>query len=387
MKKLITILMIVSLLLCAMPAMGKTGEADVSMNGKTYHLTLESIDVVDGRLRLVINGLAESLGFGPGGFQLAATPMLYYGEETIMPTDRDTMVGNNVTCYVDHDTLPDRIMLVPAEADQEPILFWENTAAEDAAIPAESVATAAAGAENKFCPYCGEAYPAEEGFAFCPNCGRELPKTSTSREEEQETIGNVSVGEIVRFGSYEQDNDTANGKEEIEWIVLDVQDGKALLISRYALDCQRYNTSRTDITWEECTLRTWLNDEFLNAAFSDREQERILTAKVTADENPRYSTDPGNDTMDQIFLFSIREANEYFSSDSDRQCKPTAYADAKGCYVDGSDGTTWWWLRTPGRDANVAAFVYANGAIYRLGDYVADGFPAVRPAFWISLDP
>ena len=56
------------------------------------------------------------------------------------------------------------------------------------------------------------------------------------------------VGSTVTFGSYEQDNDTSNGKEPLEWIVLSYQDGKSLLISKYGLDCQPYNTVRADMT-------------------------------------------------------------------------------------------------------------------------------------------
>lgn len=74
-------------------------------------------------------------------------------------------------------------------------------------------------------------------------------------------------GDIVIFGSYEQDNSPANGNEPIEWLILDIQDGNALLVSRYVLDCQLYHTSLEDITWERSTLRTWLNGEFLNSVF------------------------------------------------------------------------------------------------------------------------
>ena len=133
-------------------------------------------------------------------------------------------------------------------------------------------------------------------------------------------------GKYVTFGSYEQDNNTANGKEDIEWLVLARDGDKALLISKYALDCQQYNTSYTDVTWESCSLRTWLNGTFLNAAFSSDEAAMIATTTVTADKNPEYSTSAGNNTQDQVFLLSITEVEKYFSSDNDRKCVPTAYA-------------------------------------------------------------
>lgn len=196
----------------------------------------------------------------------------------------------------------------------------------------------------------------------------------------------AKVGDYVFFGAYEQDNNTSNGKEDIEWLVLEVKDGKALVISKYALDCQQYNTSYTDVTWETCTLRKWLNNDFLGAAFSADEKSMIPTVTVSADKNPDYSTNPGNTTQDQVFLLSITEANKYFSSDSARQCKPTEYAVAGGAYVNSSNGNCVWWLRSPGGSQNDAADVDYGGDVGEGGDDVNIGSDAVRPALWIDLN-
>ncbi len=197
----------------------------------------------------------------------------------------------------------------------------------------------------------------------------------------------IKVGDYLTFGHYEQDNDSANGKEDIEWLVLDIQDNRMLVISRYALDCQPYNTSRSNVTWETCTLRKWLNQDFLNAAFSDTEKAMIPTVTVSADKNPDYNTNAGRATQNQIFLLSIPEANKYFDSDSARQCQPTAYAEAQGAYVDSSNGNCWWWLRWPGNMLYTAAVVNPGGGVSERGQSVdlCDG--AVRPAFWINLEP
>ncbi|MBR5347590.1 MAG: serine/threonine protein kinase, partial [Deltaproteobacteria bacterium] len=162
-----------------------------------------------------------------------------------------------------------------------------------------------------------------------------------------EKIKTVSVGDIVYFGSYEQDNNTSNGKEDIEWLVLSKNGNKALIISKYALDCKQYNSSFSDVTWETSTLRKWLNGTFLDAAFSTKEQSRIVSSTVTADQNPSYNTSPGNNTTDKVFLLSITEVNRYFSSDSARQCRGTAYCYARGAYK-ADNGNCWWWLRSPG---------------------------------------
>ena len=198
-----------------------------------------------------------------------------------------------------------------------------------------------------------------------------------------EKLKTAKVGDYVFFGAHEQDNNTSNGKEDIEWLVLEVKDGKALVISKYALDCQQYNTSYTGVTWETCTLRKWLNNDFINSAFTADEKAMIPTVTVSADKNPDYSTDPGNATQDQVFLLSITEANKYFSSDSARQCKPTEYAVANGAYVNISKG---WWLRSPGNHQNLAAYVNYDGVVREGGDYVNIGNRAFRPALWIDLN-
>ena len=201
----------------------------------------------------------------------------------------------------------------------------------------------------------------------------------------------ANVGDYVFFGSYEQDNNTSNGKEEIEWEVLEIKGNEILIISKYALDCQKYNSEYTDITWENCTLRSWLNDTFLKTAFGEDLQKTIKTTIVSADKNPKYSTNPGNATNDKVFLLSITEAEKYFSNDEERKCIPTAYAIAQGAYTSSSynkDGkaTCWWWLRSPGDYQYDAASVNYDGSIYYYGYFVDNRCDCVRPALWINLD-
>ena len=208
-------------------------------------------------------------------------------------------------------------------------------------------------------------------------------------------IKNAKVGDIVYFGTYEQDNDTSNGKEDIKWRVLAKENNRILVISDKALDCQPYNSSYRDITWENCTLRKWLNNDFVNAAFTAEERAKIPMVTVSADKNPKYDTDPGNATKDKVFLLSIVEAEKYFASDeaekyfaSDeaRMCVPTDYAVARGAYVNSDNGTCWWWLRSPGYYQNYAADVLLGGDVYEGGYGVNHGDCAVRPAMWISID-
>ena len=199
-------------------------------------------------------------------------------------------------------------------------------------------------------------------------------------------INLAKVGDYIFFGSYEQDNNFSNGKETIEWLVLEVNDGKALLVSRYALDCRPYNSVDTDVTWETCTLRTWLNNSFLIDAFSDYEIAMIPTVTVSPDENQYYSTSPGIATKDQVFLLSIPEATNYFASNDAIWCKPTDYAVANGAWEDNS-GICWWWLRSPGKSQRVAGCGNNSLGVNQMGVDVTSSYIAVRPAVWINIDP
>ena len=210
-------------------------------------------------------------------------------------------------------------------------------------------------------------------------------RDSIRLQYEKTVLPKVRVGSYVSFGSYEQDNNTSNGKEDIEWLVLEVKDGKALVISRYALDCKPYNTSFTDITWENCTLRKWLNNDFVNSAFSEEEKAMILAVTVPADKNLEYNTEPGNATQDRVFLLSITEANKYFRSYSARQCEPTQYAVANGAYVNSDNDNCWWWLRSPGGYQTFAANVLSDGGVNCYGRDVNVVNGAVRPTLWIDI--
>ena len=226
----------------------------------------------------------------------------------------------------------------------------------------------------------------ERSADFIAMCEKAMQESRGAAKTE-----NLKVGEYITFGSYEQDNDLTNGKEPIEWLVLDVQDSRALLISRYGLDCQPYNDSLENVTWETCSLRKWLNSTFLSTAFTGEEMAKIPSVTVSADKNPSYFPSPGNSTEDQVFLLSVSEAEEYLSSRSTRKCIPTDYTKAQGVLkmtgdVNELEGkpTCWWWLRSPGFSTNRAAYVIGE-FIISSGCEVDDNTIAVRPALWIDF--
>lgn len=200
------------------------------------------------------------------------------------------------------------------------------------------------------------------------------------------SLRKVTEGDIVEFGFYEQDNDTFNGAEKIEWLVLTVEGNKALLISKYALDYQPYNTSDVSAVWENCTLRSWLNDTFYNNAFDAQYQRVIETTSVSENMNTDYNTNPGNATQDKIFILSITEAKKFITSNFERRCQETAYCYERGRFTVFGGNTCEWWLRSPGKLNLNAAYVDSDGFINAVGGKVSTpDIYAVRPAMWINL--
>ena len=159
----------------------------------------------------------------------------------------------------------------------------------------------------------------------------------------------------------------------IEWIVLEKEGSKALLLSKYLLAKKKYNEEYNDITWENCGLREWLDSDFMKQTFSRKEQNSILTIDVINSDNERYGTKGGNNTKDKIFLLSIDEFKKYFPKGSE------------ATYKNGS--AYWWWLRSPGYKQSAAAEVDGLGQLQEHGAAdasVANVWPGVRPALWVK---
>ena len=196
-------------------------------------------------------------------------------------------------------------------------------------------------------------------------------------------------GAVIQLGQYEQDNKTDNGQEAIEWMVLDAQDGKALLLSKQALDCLAFNDGNLNENWESSSIRSWLNNSFFQSTFSPYEQQAILTAIVSnaADEcNPSWNQVDAPGTEDRVFLLSYAELLRYFPDQNGRKTTSTEFARGKGAGAMSMFafiiGETDWWLRSPGKVPNDAAFVDVNGAV---GTKVTNTKMGVRPALWLDV--
>ncbi|MDF2514398.1 MAG: hypothetical protein K0S04_4264, partial [Herbinix sp.] len=199
------------------------------------------------------------------------------------------------------------------------------------------------------------------------------------------TVKDDWQGSRVYFGHYEQDNQEANGPEPILWRVLEVAEDSILLLSEYGLICKNYNDTYENVTWETSTLRAWLNGEFLDTAFTNKEKRAIQDTVVKNEVNKNYNTSGGNDTVDKVFLLSYEEAqnNAYgFQSgvsnkSKSRQMRLTEAALVEG-YANKDNGNTCWWLRSPGITNQYAAYVFSVGSITD-SYYVGRRNDAVRP--------
>ena len=81
---------------------------------------------------------------------------------------------------------------------------------------------------------------------------------------------------VVEFGKYDME---VGYSGPIEWLVVDRNADSYLLVSRYILDCKNYNNSDKEVTWDDATLNEWLNNYFLNSAFSSDEITYMNYAK------------------------------------------------------------------------------------------------------------
>ena len=187
--------------------------------------------------------------------------------------------------------------------------------------------------------------------------------------------------------------------EELEWLVLDkdAEGERALLITSDCIACMPYHTEKKEITWQDSSLRQWLNQVFIQEAFSEEEKSRI----VESDIETRVDEDAVIETNDKVFLLNDDEAKNYFSGKKSRLAGVSAVirkeieeAEKEKVEEDGSlepavselTDAVFWWLRTPGDAHDCAECVGAEGSIVTSGYLVIQPNFGVRPAVWIELD-
>ena len=192
---------------------------------------------------------------------------------------------------------------------------------------------------------------------------------------------NLIDNKIVELGSYYIHSEE-QGKEPVEWIVLDETEDSMLLLSRYCIECHQFNPKHRDFTWESSEIRKWLNEDFINKLFSADEQSRIIPTTIINPMNSTYETPGCDSTTDRLFFLSIEEAWQYFAANNERAAGSTPYAKSHGAYE--YAGASWWWLRTAGSNTKFAADVHISGAPFPLGDFGISFLHGVRPAMWVK---
>lgn len=227
-----------------------------------------------------------------------------------------------------------------------------------------------------------------------------------------DNIGGKQADNIY-FGTYFQSNSST--KEPVKWRVLSSDGEQLFLLSDQNLDVFQYHTEQEYVTWETSTMRSWLNgygassntggssgtdytgDNFLDTAFSTEEQSAIVETTVVNNDNKDdiiYGTDGegGNNTTDRVFLLSIEETDNrnYFPQfSSSRYSTNTAYVADGGklgiSMAEAGEGARWW-LRSPGSNNTMAAFIEEDGGDVYEGNPVNYEGVAVRPAFNLDLD-
>lgn len=200
-----------------------------------------------------------------------------------------------------------------------------------------------------------------------------------------------TVGNTVTFGEYEQDNDESNGKEPLEWIVLNADDDKALLLTKYALDYRQMNSQRKDSTWKNSELRKWLNEEFYQAAFDSEEQWHVFETPLATYSG--YSIEPSEvpeETLDYVFLLSFDEVETLFEAGEGR-FEISAYAREKSTDIKKAfiiNGMSW--LRTPETNEADNSRYFAFGELTEEGKWSGsvnwcEHYEFIRPAIFVDL--
>lgn len=180
---------------------------------------------------------------------------------------------------------------------------------------------------------------------------------------ERQRILTARLGDIVTLGRCNDGDLEIDG--EIKWIVLAEENGKKLIVSENILAHKKYHQTLKGITWEASDLREWLNTNFYAKFFTEQEKILISENLLKNKNNSSNNIEAGNDTVDKIFVLSFYEANRYFASTEKRSMKD------------------WWWLRTPGTQADRATIVTEGGYLLATGKDV-DKIGGVRPAIWVG---
>lgn len=241
-------------------------------------------------------------------------------------------------------------------------------------------------------------------------------------------VSEGKVGDMVCLGQYIQDENNET-LMPIYWRVIDEQDGRILLLSDRLLDSFSYNYNPehavlTDVTWENSSLRAFLNDDEAGFLTMFTEDERALMVE-THHENKaaneelmvhwgsfedqgeaKYSDlavqnradDP--DTDEKVFLLSYQEVLKYFGEATEDYDGESGYpfdsmkinhgwrtyvTDAvRTGYYDNATRAGAWMTRTlcnSHTEEDMVVYITSDGSVFDYFTYVP---LFIRPAVWVT---
>lgn len=183
--------------------------------------------------------------------------------------------------------------------------------------------------------------------------------------------GSLRVGDTFTMGYYEQDGYTDNGREPIEWLVLETNGGTATAISAKALDCIQYHPYlSSNLAWGVSGIRLWLNYMFRYEAFNDGELaclEGINSSRV----------------VDYVSMLDEKQVTKYGLTKTG--CDVTDYGKRRGVEIGNDNGKGCWWVRVDKTGKrSTAKFVGIHGKVYA-SNQVTVANNGVRPVICVDV--
>ncbi len=181
----------------------------------------------------------------------------------------------------------------------------------------------------------------------------------------------------------------------ILWRILEDTADKLFILSEYNIECKQFHDKDRPVIWEQSSLRKWLNEDFLEAAFNKEERECILETEILNEHNPinfsyKWVTG-GEPTRDKIFLLSYRDVmnvkygfDGYITQSVSREAKNTDWVRINGALTNPEkENGGWWWLRNPGESHWCSGRVDVYGTVFFIGRPISR-FAGVRPAMYLD---
>ena len=177
-----------------------------------------------------------------------------------------------------------------------------------------------------------------------------------------------------------------------KWLKLDECSNEILVLSKDVLENRPYNENFDSVNWESCTLRKYLNGEFLQR-FTEEQKAKISKKSIINSGNHWFGTEGGDNTNDRIFLLSIEEVVKYFGDSGqlenrnpeNRNWIDDQYNSKRIATDINNKSCLRWHLRSPGKNNYHFSYVAGKGKIHMSGYNVHYDNFGVRPAMWLKL--